>query len=138
MSTAPLKLVMPLPWLKKLGLGLTFCGPWALVALALVEKGAVGQQAIAQMLAWGPAALILIGLYLLAERWAPRMVGAQTKLAEAVAAIADRGDRDARETIGLVKFTYEEMQRMHLNLAAQMASLRQELRGKGGANAHAD
>ena len=135
MATSPLSLRLPLPWLKKLGLGLVVCGPWSFVALALVEKGALGQQAIEQMVAWGPAVLILAGLYLLVERWAPRMVAAQTRLAESVALIADRGDRDARETIGLVKFTYEEMQRMHLNLAAQFSALRDELR-KGAANAH--
>ncbi len=106
MTVAPTKLTLPLPlpWLKKLGIGLAFSGPWSLLALALIERGAVGQQAVEQLIAWGPAVLILAGMYVLIERWAPKVIAGQAaataanqKLADSVAQIADRGDRDMAE-----------------------------------------
>lgn len=131
MSVAPAKLTLGLPWLKKLGFGLTVCGPWCLLAVALVDKGALNAQAVGQLIAWGPAALVLIGGYLLVERWAPRIVAAQAegaraqqRLADSVQQLVERGDRDSRETLGMVRYTLDEMKRMHLATMTAMTSLR--------------
>jgi type VI protein secretion system component VasK len=127
-------------WLKRLGIGLVVCGPWSFVALAMVEKGALGSQAVSQLIAWGPAALILAALYVLIERWAPRIVAAQSegaraqqKLADSVEQLAARGDRDSRETLGMVRYTLDEMKRMHAAQMGAVSSLRREVAQLKGA-----
>lgn len=129
----PLKLSLPLPtaWLKKLGLGLVVCGPWSFIALALVERGAIGQQAIAQLIAWGPAAMILVAIYALVERWAPKVVAAQAegaraqqKLADSVQELVARGDRDVRETQLMLKYTAQGVERLHETVNAMRDEMR--------------
>ncbi len=107
-------------WLKKLGISLALATPWSLMALEMAKRGAVNSQAIAQVLAWGPAFLVLVGLYLIIERWAPRAietqkqsVAAQQQLADAVRQMVERGDRDARETLGMLRYTNSQVERMH-------------------------
>src|SRR6185437_7971503 len=131
MATSPFRLTLPLPWLRKLGLGLTVCGPWAFISIALVEKGALGPAAIAQIIAWGPAALILVGLFALIERWAPRVVAAQNEqasasreLADSVREIVQREDRDQREMQLMLKYTTTAVEALHDDLRAMREELR--------------
>jgi len=137
MSVYPARLTMPMPWLKKLGLGLTICGPYAFVALAMVDKGAICQQAISQVVAWGPATLILIGVYLIIERWAPRLVAAQTEqasasreLADSVRVMVQRDDRDTREMQLMLKYTTGAVEELHTELRAMREELRHYAHGK--------
>lgn len=108
----PIKLTLApsADWLKKLGVGIAIGAPSLLLA-DMVEHGALSAAAITQIVAWGPAALILVGLYLLIERWMPRVIAGQAaavatnqKLADSVAMIADRGDRDSRELLIMQKY----------------------------------
>ncbi len=139
-----LSLTLPMHrWTRKLSLALGLLAPWSALAFELIRRGAIDHATIAQVIAWGPGLAILIGLALLVERWAPRILEtqkktavAQEKLANSVTELVERGDRDSRETIGMLKYTLSTLERVDATLddvrtlAQSTASAVEELRRK--------
>jgi hypothetical protein len=121
------------PMLKKFGIGVVVGGPWTLMLALLIERGVLGQAAVNQVIAWGPGVAILIGGYVLVERWAPKIIAGQAataaanqQLADSVKQIADRGDRDMAEIRLMQKFCNMTL----TTLASSIEEIRQEVKRK--------
>ena len=106
-------------WIEKLGITTSIVGPTGFVLYELIHAGAISSRSVEELIAWGPAAFIVGGCFVLADRWAPKLIAAQRdsvtaqqKLADAVADLVARGDRDQREAIGTMRYLVQRVERL--------------------------
>lgn len=116
--------------LKKLGLSVVLLTPFSAFLYELVAHSVITADNMHQIVAWGPAIFVVGGCFVLFDRWAPKIIEAQhesamaqQKLADAVTEMVARGDRDAREAIGSMRYVVAQLERMGHRLESIEASL---------------
>lgn len=112
-------------WLKTLGLSVVFATPFSAFLYELVAHSVLTARDMDQIVAWGPAIFVVGGCFVLADRWAPKILtaqhagaSAQQKLADAVSELVARGDRDSREAIGTMRYVVVKLERLDRRLDA--------------------
>lgn len=116
--------------LKKLGLSVVLLTPFSAFLYELVAHSVITADDMHQVVAWGPAVFVVGGCFVLADRWAPKIIEAQhesamaqQKLADAVTEMVARGDRDSRETIGTMRFVVSRLEQLDQRLDGIEAKL---------------
>lgn len=116
--------------LKKLGLSVVLLTPFSAFLYELIAHSVITADDMHQIVAWGPAIFVVGGCFVLADRWAPKIIEAQhesataqQKLADAVTEMVARGDRDAREAIGSMRYVVSQLDRLHRRMDGLEAKL---------------
>lgn len=116
--------------LKKLGLSVVLLTPFSAFLYELIAHSVITADDMHQIVAWGPAIFVVGGCFVLADRWVPKIIEAQhesataqQKLADAVTEMVARGDRDAREAIGSMRYVVSQLDRLHRRMDGLEAKL---------------
>lgn len=116
--------------LKKLGLRVVLLTPFSAFLYELIAHSVITADDMHQIVAWGPAIFVVGGCFVLADRWVPKIIEAQhesataqQRLADAVTEMVARGDRDAREAIGSMRYVVSQLDRLHRRMDGLEAKL---------------